>query len=74
MKLTQIHKHGSKIISGNLNFIILDRSRGVEQVSSLSVVSYRELSKGQKVARSINLTIEKYQDCDKKKLKSSIDS
>ena len=33
-----------------------------------------ELSRGQKVARSINLANERYRDCDKKKLKSSIDS
>ena len=72
--LTQITWICVKNRIGNLNFIILDRSRGVEQVSSLSVVSYRELSKGQKVARSIDLAIERYRDCDKKKLKSSIDS
>ena len=43
-------------------------------MSSLSVTSYRELSRGRKVARLIDLTIERCRDCDKKKLKSSIDS
>ena len=43
-------------------------------MSSLSIASYRELSRGQKVAQSIDLTIERCRDYDKKKLKSSIDS
>ena len=33
-----------------------------------------ELSRGQKVARSIDLAIEKCRDCDNNQLRSSIDS
>ena len=36
-------------------------------------VAVKELSKGQKLSRSIHLAIERCQDCDKKQLKSSID-
>ena len=32
-----------------------------------------ELSRGQKLSRSIHLAIERCRDCDKKQLKSSID-
>ena len=35
--------------------------------------SVEELSRGQKVSRSIDLTIERCRDYDKKQLKSSID-
>ena len=85
---TQIHKHRPKIRFKKLIFVILDRyldrqlsveiccelSRGVEKLLSLSIASYRELLRGQKVARQIDLAIERYRDCDKKKLKSSINS
>ena len=35
--------------------------------------SIKELSRGQKLSRLIDLAIERFQDCDKKQLKSSID-
>ena len=35
--------------------------------------SVEELSRGQKLSRSIHLTIERCRDCDKKQLKSLID-
>ena len=40
---------------------------------SMDQGSVEELSKGQKVSRSIYLAIERCEDCDKKQLKSSID-
>ena len=36
-------------------------------------VAVKELSRGQKLSRSIHLAIERCRDCDKKQLKSSID-
>ena len=41
--------------------------------SSMDGGSVEELLRGQKVSRSIDLAIERCQDCDKKQLKSSID-
>ena len=91
-KPTQIHKHGPKIKSRNLNFVILNRyldrqlsvepvaqsiercRGGVEPIYRELSRAIKELSRGQKFARSIDLAIERYLDCDEKKLKSSIDS
>ena len=41
--------------------------------SSMDQGSIKELSRGQKLSRLIDLAIERFQDCDKKQLKSSID-
>ena len=41
--------------------------------SSMDRGSVEDLSRGQKVARLIDLAIETCRDCDKRKLKSSID-
>ena len=51
----------------------LDRSRGVEMLSS-QPRWIEKLLKGQELSRSIHLTVERCQDCDKKQLKSSTDS
>ena len=47
----------------------------VSKVKGLSMDqgSVEELSRGQKLSRSIHLAIERCQDCDKKQLKSSKD-
>ena len=47
---------------------------GVKPICCELSRAIEELSRGQKVSRSIDLAIKRYRDCDKKKLKSLIDS
>ena len=53
---------------------MLHQSRGVEPICCEISRDIEELSRGQKVTRSVDLAIERCQDCDKNQLKSSINN
>ena len=75
---TQIHKLRLKIRSGNLNSHNLDRSGGVEEVSSFKLRqiqlsrSYRGAVEETEAFSIDLLAIERCRDCDNNQLKSSI--
>ena len=57
----------------NLDRLRRCRATIKQKPTSMDRRSVKELSRGQKVSRSINLAIERCRDCDKKKLKTSTD-
>ena len=57
----------------NLDRLRRCRATIKQKPTSMDRRSVNELSRGQKVSRSINLAIERCRDCDKRQLKSSIE-